>query len=250
MGPTAPRLAVDETRQRRQFDRRLYLAAAIGFPLIVLAGFGRSYYARGLFGLPPLPSALVYVHGALMTAWVLLFIAQVRFIASKRIRLHQRLGYAAIGLAGLIIATGIPVAARAAKYGSASTPQDVPPLAFMAVPLMDLVMFALFFGAAIYYRRRPAAHKTLMLLTAINFLPPAFARIPVAALQALGPLWFFGVPIILAALCLTLDARRHGRVNRVFLAGTLLLAASYVGRLALMTTGPWLQFAAWMTSFV
>ena len=77
-----------------------------------------------------------------------------------------------------------------------------------------------------------------MLLTAINFLPPAIARIPVASLQAFGPLWFFGFPVVLAGVCLALDARRHGRVNRVFLTGTLLLVASYVGRLALMTTGP------------
>ena len=250
MSLTAPRIGAADAQQRRQFDRRLYLAAGVAFLLIVLAGFARTYYASALFGTPPLPSALVHVHGALMTAWVLLFIVQVRLIASTRIRLHQRLGYAAIGLAALIIATGIPVAARAAKYGSASTPPGVAPLAFMAVPLTDLVMFALLFGAAIYYRRRPAAHKTLMLLTAINFLPPAIARIPVPSLQALGPLWFFGLPTLLAAVCLALDARRHGQVNRVFLLGTVLLAASYVGRLVLMTTGSWMQFATWFTGFV
>ena len=62
----------------------------------------------------------------------------------------------------------------------------------MIVPLFDLLMFVILFGAAVYYRRRPAAHKRLMLLTAVNFLPPTIARIPVAALQGLGPFWFFG----------------------------------------------------------
>ena len=112
-------------------------------------------------------------------------------------------------------------------------------------------MFVMFFGAAIYFRRRnSAAHKRLMLLAAINFLPPAVARIPVASLQALGPVWFFGVPTALAALSLGLDAWRHGHVNRVFLLGTLLLIASYVARLALMTSGAWLAVATWLTSFV
>jgi hypothetical protein len=239
-----------DTLGRRRFDRRLYLVAAIAFPLIVLAGFGPTYYAKGLFASPPLPSGLVHVHGLVMSAWVALFVVQVRFIAARQVRLHQRLGYAAVGLAALVIATGIPTALRAAKYGSAATPPDVPPLAFLAVPLFDLVMFAVFFSAAIAYRRQPAAHKSLMLLTAINFLPPAIARIPVPALQALGPLWFFGVPSVLAALVVALDARRHGRVNRVFLAGTLLLVASYIGRLVLMTTDPWLRLATWMTGFV
>ena len=236
--------------ERRLFDRRLFLTAMIAFPLIVLVGFGRTYYAGGLFSAPPLPSKLVHLHGLLMTAWVALFVTQVRFISTQRIRLHQRMGYAGIGLAALIIATGLPVALRAAKYGSASTPDGIPPLAFLAIPLVDLLMFALLFGGAIYYRRTPAAHKSLMLLTAISFLPPAIGRIPIAPLLALGPLWFFGFPALLALLCLGLEARRHGRLNRVFLAGTVALIVSDVGRLMFMSTGAWMQFAAWATSFV
>lgn len=238
------------TADRHLFDRRLFLAAAILFPLIVLVGFAPTYYLKSLFGTPPLPSAYVHVHGLTMTAWVLLFVAQVRLISARRIRLHQRLGYAGIGLAGLVVITGIPVALRAAKYGSTSTPPDIPPLAFLLIPLFDLVVFALLFGAAVFYRRKPAAHKGLMLLTAISLLPPAVARIPVAALQSLGPLWFFGLPAALAVLCLILDARRYGHLNRVFLAGTLGLIGSYVVRLALMTTGAWMQTAAWLVSFV
>jgi hypothetical protein len=234
----------------RLFDRRLFLLAAITFPLIVLAGFARTYYARGLFDVPPLPSGLVHLHGLLMTAWVALFVTQVRLVAATRIRLHQRLGYAGVGLAALVVATGVPTALRAAKYGSPSFPPDVPSLAFLAVPLMDLAMFVLFFGAAIYFRRTPAAHKRLMLLTAINFLPPAVARIPIAPLQALGPLWFFGLPTALVLLCLGLDARRHGRWNPVFVAGTVLLIASYGARLMLMGSGAWMDVAAWLTRFV
>ncbi len=89
-----------------------------------------------------------------------------------------------------------------------------------------------------------------MLLTAINFLPPAIARIPIASLQALGPLWFFGLPTVLALLCLGLDSRRHDRVNRGFVAGTVLLIASYPFRLGLMNTAAWLAAAAWLTNFV
>jgi hypothetical protein len=241
---------VKEALDRRLFDRRLFLAAAMAFALIVLAGFARTYYAKGLFGTPPLPSGLVHLHGLLMTAWVVLFVTQVRFVSTKRVRLHQRLGYAGIGLAALIIATGVPMALRAAKYSSTAFPPDVSPLAFLIVPLSDLVMFALLFGGAIHYRRRPAAHKSLMLLTALNFLPPALARVPIPSLLALGPLWFFGVPTALALLCLALDARHSGRVNTVFLTGTLLLVASYAGRLALMNTEAWISVATWMVSLV
>jgi hypothetical protein len=89
-----------------------------------------------------------------------------------------------------------------------------------------------------------------MLLTAINFLPPAIARIPIAALQNLGPLWFFGFPTALVLVCLFIDWRRRGALNPVFLAGAVLLIASYPIRLALMGTAAWMQFAQWLTSFV
>ena len=226
------------------------MAVALAFPVLVLIGFGPTYYAKGLFATPPLPSRLVDVHGLLMTAWVALFITQVGLISSKRIRLHQTLGYGSIGLATLIIASVIPVGLRAAKYGSASFPPAIPPLSFLIVPMLDLVLFALFFGGAVYYRRRPAEHKSLMLLTVLNFLPPAVARIQVPALLALGPLWFFGVPSVIALVCVAIQARRYGRLNTVFVAGSLLLIVSYVARLVLMSTGPWMSLATWMTSFV
>jgi hypothetical protein len=235
---------------RRLFDRRLYMAAGLLFPLIVLAGFARTYYLKGVFGGPPLPSSLVHLHGLVMTAWVALFVVQTRLVAANQIRVHQRLGYAGIALAALVIVTGVPTALRAGKYGSASAPADIPSQAFMIVPMFDLLMFAIFFGAAVWYRRRPAEHKRLMLLTAINFLPPAVARIPVASLQASGPLWFFGVPTVTALVCVALDWRRQGRLNIVFAAGTLLLIASYAARLALSTSAAWMNLAGWLTSFV
>lgn len=241
---------MNDSSDRYQFDRRTFLATAIVFPLIVLLGFGRSYYLKGLTGAPPLASNLVHLHGLLMTAWVVLFVTQVFLISSKQVRLHQRLGYGVIGLAALIIATGVPTAVRAAKYGAASTPPEIAPLSFLVVPMFDLLVFALLFGAAIYYRRTPAAHKSLMFLTAVNLLPPALGRVAIAPLQALGPLWFFGFPTLLALAGLGLNARRYGRVNKVFLAGTVLLLASYVVRLAVMSTGPWLTFATWLTGFV
>jgi hypothetical protein len=241
---------MDTALARRQFDRRLFLTAAVLFPLLVFIGFAPTYYLRGLFGTTPLPSSLVHLHGLIMTAWVVLFVVQVRLISAKQVRVHQTLGYAGIGLAALILMTGLPTAMRAAKYGSTAAPPDIPPLSFMIVPVADLVMFALFFTAAVLYRRRPAEHKRLMLLTAINFLPPAVGRIPVAPLQALGPLWFFGFPTAVALLCIVLDARHHGRVNRTLVLGTVLLVVSYVARVALMGTQAWITVATWLTTFV
>jgi hypothetical protein len=250
ISPSIGDIAVTESLNRHPFDRRLFMVAAIAFPLIVLAGFGRTYYLKGLFDVPPLASMLVHLHGLLMTAWVALFATQVWFISSKRIRQHQRLGYGGIALAVLIIAVGFITALRAGKYGAASTPRGVSPLSFLLVPLFDLLMFAILFGGAVYYRKKSAEHKRLMLLTAVNFLPPAVARIPIEPLQALGPLWFFGFPATLALLCIGLDTWRNAKLNKIFIAGTVLLIASYVVRLMLMGTDAWMQAARWLTGFV
>ena len=239
------------TAQPPRTDRRLYQAAAILFPLVVLAGFGRTYYLTPILGGRPSPSAVVHVHGALMAMWVTLFVVQVSLVSARKVRVHQRLGYSAIGLAVLILGVGTVTALRSAKYGSATAPRPpIPPLQFLAVPLFDLVMFVILFGAAIYYRRRAASHRALMLLTMLNFLPPALARVSTTAMQALGPLYFFGIPTVLGITALVVDARQHGRINRVLAAGLALLVASFAGRLVLMGTPAWLAFAEWATSFV
>jgi hypothetical protein len=40
------------------------------------------------------------------------------------------------------------------------------------------------------------------------------------------------------------------RLDRVYVAGTLLLIVSYGARLALSTSAAWMNLAAWLTSFV
>jgi hypothetical protein len=232
----------------RQSDRRLFAAVALLFPLIVFIGFARTCYLKAAFGSPPVPSLLVHVHGLVMTAWVFYFVAQVWLIRSNRARVHMRAGMLGIALAIVVLVVGFFTAAAAA-FGSASAPPDIPPLSFMIVPMTDLVMFAGLFGAAIYYRKRPAHHKRLMLLTVINFIPPAIARIPIESLQAAGPLFFFGVPAAMILGLLVYDTWRNRKLNRVFLIGSIALIASYPIRLMLMGTSAWTSFATWITSW-
>ena len=237
--------AVDLSRS----DRRLFAAVAWLFPLIVVIGFARTYYLKFLFGTPALPSRLVEVHGLVMTLWVVLFAAQVWLIRTKRVPMHRSVGMLGIGLGVAMAVVAFFTAVAAAKFGSASTPQGFPPLAFLVVPFVDLLMFIGLFGAAIYERRRSANHKRLMLLTAINFLPPALGRIPVPALQSLGPLVFFGVPVLLTIGLVIYDRRRTGRMNRAFLVGAVVLVLSYPLRIGLSGTDTWLRFAAWLTTW-
>ena len=240
-------MAVNLHVDRHRSTRLFFLAVAILFPLIVLAGFGRTYYLRGVFNGPPVPSILVHIHALVMSAWIVLFAAQTWLISSRRIKTHQKLGIAAIGLGVLIIVVGFLTAVASAKYGSASTPPGVDPLFFLVVPVFDLIVFTILFAGAVYYRKQPANHKRLILLTILNFLPPAVARIPIASLQSLGPLWFFGFPDLLALIFVIVDTWRNKKLNKVFLAGTLVMIVSHPLRLMIGGTDAWMSFAAWLT---
>lgn len=242
-------MAMNEPFDWRRYDRRLFALVAILFPLIVLAGFGRTYYLKLAFDTPPLATALVHVHGLLMTLWVGFFIGQVWLIRSRNVRVHMKMGWLGVALAIGILFVGFFTAAHAAKFGSASTPAGIPPLSFSVVPLFDLVMFAGLFGAAIYYRRQLANHKRLMLLTVLNFIPPAVGRIQIDAFQALGPLFFFGVPTVLAIGLIAYDTWKNRKLNMVFLVGALIMIASYPIRIVISSTDAWTRFATWLTAW-
>lgn len=240
-------MAINNAADRRAFERQFFLAIAIIFPIVVLIGFAPTYYLKGFFTSPPIPRAIIHIHGLVMAAWVLLFCAQVYFIRTTRIRTHQRLGYLAIALAIAIIISGVLTAIAAAKYGSVSTPPGAQPLEFLIVPFFDVIIFGILFAAAVYYRRNAPNHKRLMLLTVINFLPPAIARFPMGLTATFGPLWFFGVPDILTIVFVIVDTWRNRKLNKIFLAGAVLLIASHWLRLAFASSSAWLSFATWVT---
>ena len=87
-------------REAGTHDRLFYGGMAIAMGLTVFAGFSSTYYLRFFAGGPEATltggpfSALVHVHGALFTAWVLLFIVQTALVARRRVAVHRRLGVA------------------------------------------------------------------------------------------------------------------------------------------------------------
>lgn len=233
--------------RRRNLDHRFFGITAAAVIVAVLVGFGPTFYLKPFFNSPPVSRAIIYVHAFVMAAWVLLFTVQVYFISSKKIKLHQKLGYAGIGLAVLVFVTGLLVTVSAAKYGTAAAPPNIPPLEFMIVPFGDMIVFVILFGAALYYRKNSPNHKRLMLLTIINFLPPAIARFPGGLTNDYGPLWFYGVPTIIVIALIALDTWYNRMLNKVFLfAGIFLIATMWI-RLPLSSTGGWLSFAQWLT---
>jgi hypothetical protein len=229
----------------RLADRKLFLAAAVGFPLIVLAGYFKSYYFSAFFAdARPIANALVHAHGIVMSAWVLYFVAQVALIRTKNVKIHMTMGLAGIALAALVIVVGMATAYDAQLVRGAAPP-GVNPHSFFIFPASDMTLFVILFGAAIYYRKRPLEHKSLMLLTAINFMPAALFRIPVVSPEN-TVWWAFGVPAILAIAILAWHTWKHGKLNKVFALGVALLIVAVPLRPIVSETSAWLSFVGWL----
>jgi len=232
---------MNPTIEVRNKERRLYIWFALLMPIIVVAGFARTYYLKGFFGNPPLPGLLVHLHGLVMTSWVLLFMAQVTLVSRRRIRTHQKLGVLGAILAALIVVVGVATAIAAAARGASPGP---PALQFLVIPLGDMLVFAILVGIALYFRRgRLDVHKRLMLLAAVNLLAPAIARIPLSFIANGGALAFFGLTDLCILVCVGFDTIRNRRLHPAFLWGTLFIIAAQPLRLMLAGTDLWLRFA-------
>lgn len=230
-------------------DRLFYGGMAVAMGLTVFAGFAPTFYLRFFAGGPKATlsggpfTALVYVHGTLFTAWVLLFIVQTALVASRRVAVHRSLGVAGAVLAAAMIVAGTFTAIATAARGSA--PAGVDPLAFLVIPVFDMVLFATFVTAALALRRDKEAHKRLMLLAYISIIVAAVARLP-GVLQGGAPA-SFGLSFLFLVVAGVYDFLSRRRVHKVYLWGGALIVISVPLRLVISKTGAWRTLAELLT---
>ena len=214
---------------------------AIVVAALIFAGFARTFYLKGLFDAPPL-SNLLLAHGVIMTAWVVLFITQIALVSAGRTHLHRRLGIAGGLVAALVVVVNLLAAVDAGRRGFSPSPQ-VTPVMFMAIPLIDVVVFGSLVAAALWNRRRPATHKRLMLLATLGILTPAVARLPLDGLRSAGLPAFFSVMIFCVVVVVAFDTFRNRRLHPAFGWGAAFLIASVPLRVLLAQTEAWGRFA-------
>ncbi len=229
-------------------DRPLFAVGLLLVLVIVFAGFAPTFYLKGLFGTPPL-SNLLFAHGLIMSTWIALLVVQTALVEFGRTDLHRRLGVAGAGVAVLLVVIGAAAALGAARRGFSPTPL-VTPLMFLAIPLVDLLVFSILVGTALAMRRRSATHKRLMLLATVGMLTPAVARLPIDALKQVGLPAFFGVTIACVLLVVAIDTVRHRRLHPAFGWGAALIIAAVPGRIALAKSDAWVSIAGRLVALV
>lgn len=239
---TIDTLAPTPTVKRRRGERLFFSGMSVAIALTVVAGFAPSYFLRGASGFPPL-SPLLHVHGALFTGWILLLLVQTSLVAANQTRVHRRLGVGGGVLAAAMVVAGYMAAIDAARRGSSIPPMSAH--AFLAIPMMDMVVFPAFVGTALALRRRTDIHKRLILLATIDLASAAIARLPFIA--PYGALGFFGVSDLLIVALAAYDLATLGRIHRATLWGGLILVASQIVRVMMADTSAWLAVAQWLT---
>lgn len=219
-------------------DRIFYTGMAVLSAILVFVGFSPTFYQRAA-ELPPLPQVFV-VHGIAFTAWVAFFIVQTGLIAANRRAWHRALGAFGVALALVMVVLGTLAAIESLNRGAVPLP-GLDARAFFAIPIHDIVMFPVFVGAAVYFRRDADMHKRLMVVATISLLAAAIARIP--GVGAFGPPLFYGLQDLLIVLGILYDRFTRGAVHRAYWWGLGLMVGSQVLFLAIANTAPWLAFA-------
>lgn len=227
-----------DARRSRAADHTFFLSAAVLALLLVALGFGRSLAGPALRPRTP----LVLMHAAVFAAWIVLFALQTTLVARGRTALHRRLGWVGGALAFGLLTLGSATAIQAARTGYAPVP-GVDALAFLIVPMGDLVVFAPLLGAALFWRNTPARHTRLMWLATVSVLTPAISRLPLLQGRPVGVIGGT-VGLLLLAPLWELVTRR--RIHPVALWGSLGVLVTVAARMPLGQTAAWRAFAEWL----
>jgi hypothetical protein len=228
---TVVRHAVD-----RRTDRTFYTGMAIAVAVAVFVGFAPTYYLRPRFQTTPLPLYL-QIHGLAFTAWIVLFAAQTMLVATRRVDVHRRLGWAGAVLSGLMVVAAVTAGILSGRRDVAAGHEDAA-LTFLTTPFLAVLVFMILVGAAVYCRRRPEAHKRLMLLATVSILDAAVARWPFELVATSAWVLYVMTDLfIVAGVLYDLASRR--RVHAVYMWGGLLIIAGQSLRAVLGRTETW-----------
>jgi hypothetical protein len=222
-------------------DRAFYTGIAIAAALVVLVGFSRTYFLRPYFETASLDTAF-HVHGLVFSAWIALFVAQTSLVATRRIDVHRKLGWAGACLAGLMIVVALNAAVHGAHRDIAAG-YETESLRFFTTPVLSMAMFASLVALAVATRGRPETHKRLMLLATLSLLDAAVARWPIPGIGD-APLTYYAITDAFIAAAMLYDFASRRSVSPVYVWGGLAIVVEQWARDPLGATAIWQSLAA------
>src|SRR5882724_1875754 len=166
-------------------DRPFYFWMAVLIAAVVVFGFSFTVKANLIHPGSPRP-AVLYVHAALFTGWLVFFMVQSALVRTRNVKVHRTLGWfgLAMGVAMPIVGVTTAIVMNRMKLRAG----DTSAAAFMIIPFWDMVAFSVTFALAFSWRTKPEFHRRLMLMASCALTAAAFGRFPIAALR---DVWFY-----------------------------------------------------------
>lgn len=196
-------------------DPSVYLALLI--PLLAL-GFWPHYLSK-LTG----SRLTIHIHGVGMMGWVMLLVAQARFAAIDRLRLHRTVGRAGFVVGPAVIVSAGLVCREMLRHNGPGVSQQE--LLSLVLPLGGLALFTAAWGAALWFRHQPALHKRYMVLTAVALMGAGVDRVLLFYVAGFDDALSaaHGNFVIAELVCIVLIGNdwRLGRVRTPFVVGLL-----------------------------
>jgi hypothetical protein len=223
------------------------------FLALTVWAFWPSYFAR-LF---EQPNIWFHAHGIVLALWLTLLVVQAQLIRTQRRAWHRQLGKLSYVVAPAVVAITTVFVRQRVSASVVGMPR-LPPMAlhFLALTLLSLVAFAVFYVLAIARRRDSQTHARWMICTVFPLVTPVTDRLIGAHLPRLVG-WvprIDGTPILpaagfaLADLLLVTLSLWDWRVNRrrdVFPVALGVLLVYHAGTLTLHRVPLWNAFCVW-----
>lgn len=229
------------TRIRRMLDRHFYFAMSLVIAAVVVYGFSLTIDQR-LFHPRVKPPLLLWIHGIVFFSWVGLFVLQSALVRIRKVKVHKLLGWYFAGLGAAIPVLGVFITRVMARFQITSLRQDpIARIEFMAIPLQDMVAFAIAFLLAVLWRKRPEYHRRLMLIATCALTAAAWGRTSLVEVPYIS--FYCGVDALIV-LGVIRDLFVTRRVHQVYAWSLPLLASLQLGAIYLAEHGPqwWIRF--------
>ncbi|HET8922077.1 MAG TPA: hypothetical protein VFN26_03670 [Candidatus Acidoferrum sp.] len=241
---------------RDRMERMFYLLSGCLLLVIVTLGFQQFYLhgkANNGGSVTQQIMPLVFLHGILMSSWVVLFVAQSSLIVRGNRKLHMSLGVAGAVLAACLVVVGLATAIASVHYNPEGYKEIWGARRFLSLMLTNMLGFGVLAGVGLKYRRRPEVHRPMMLLATLFVAGPAGSfRIPwiigpiMANIHTIFAVW---VPMLILGILLVLLKWFMTRsLDRYVAVGFIGIVLACLVQFFVSSTAWWYQIAGWVTA--
>jgi len=220
-------------------DKYFYLAMALLMIAITVWGFGHT--VNDVLFKPAVPRPrILWVHAAVFSGWLLLFLLQSALVRTHNVRLHRTLGWFVVGVGVAMIPLGC-VTAIVLGHFDVTVLHEAGADTFEFISFGDVTIFTVWLTLGILWRKKPALHRPVFFIATCGLIGAAFGRVP----------WIFGHMLMYAfvdaVICLGVlrDLLVDRRIHRLYFIALPALAVAQYTMIYMITTPPqwWVHLA-------